>query len=248
MLIIPAIDIIRGKVVRLKQGKFDNCVTYSEDPLSVAARWKDEGAELLHLVDLDGARIGRPHNIAVISRITQDAGMKVEFGGGLRNEGDICNALEHGATFVVIGTKAIEDERFCKRIISHFGEKIIFAIDIKDNKLAIKGWENMSDKSVPDYLRKLEELGAKSIIYTDISKDGMMGGPNLDFLKMVLETTRMEVTASGGISTKEDIKALKKLKKHNLRGAILGKALYEGKIDLQEAIDAGKENNTLSGC
>lgn len=246
MLIIPAIDIIEGKVVRLEQGKFDKCVAYSEDPVSVARKWKNEGAELLHIVDLDGARTGHPRNISIMSRIVKDVGIGVEFGGGLRGEEDIEAALEEGASYVVIGTKAVEDSAFCKRIISRFGKRIIFAVDVKDNKLAVKGWKEITDENILDYLRKLEKTGASSIIYTDISKDGMMSGPNLAFLKTVLNTTKMTVTASGGICTKEDIKTLRGIGKSNLRGAILGKALYEGKINLSEAIDAGKKNNTLS--
>ena len=238
MKIIPAIDIRGKKVVRLERGMFDREKVYSDDPVRFAQKWKDEGAELLHLVDLDGAKIGRPVNLDILKKIKENVKIEIELGGGLRTEENIEEAFSSGADFAVIGTSAAGDYNFCKNLLSKFKEKIIFAVDVKDGKVAIKGWEETVDKGALEYVKELENLGATRIIYTDISRDGMMNGPNLDSLKKILEETSLMVTASGGISNIEDIKLLKTLGKR-IDSAIVGRALYEGKIDLKEAIDVG---------
>ena len=234
MRIIPAIDIIDKRVVRLEQGKFDKEKVYAENPIMIAKNWKEKGATLLHIVDLDGAKIGKPVNLDVVGDITKE--VDVELGGGLRNESDIESAFRAGVKFVVIGTSAVRDENFRSNLIKKFGEKIIFAVDVKDGKVAIKGWKEVSDKNALDYIKDLEGVGAKRIIYTDISKDGMMGGPNFEVLKSILENTNIKVTASGGVSKIEDIKKLKEIENDGLDSVIIGKALYEGTIDLKEAI------------
>lgn len=238
MKILPAIDIRYKKVVRLEQGKFDKEKVYSENPILIARQWKNAGAELLHVVDLDGAKLGKPVNLDVVGEIVKDTGISVELGGGLRTEEDIQNAFRTGVKFVVIGTSAVDDEVFCKSLVDKFGEKIIFAVDAKDGKVAVKGWKEISEKEVLNYVKKLESINAKRVIYTDISRDGMMTGPNLEVLKFILSSTSLKVTASGGVSSVEDIKVLKALEKDGLDSVIIGKALYEGKINLKEAINA----------
>ena len=236
MKIIPAIDIMDKSVVRLEQGKFDKEKVYSENPVLVAKEWKRQGAKLLHVVDLDGARLGNPVNMDVVREIVKNAGIDIELGGGLRDAGNIEAAFKAGVRLVVIGTSAVIDEGFCKSLTEKYGDKIIFAVDVKDGKVAVRGWTEVSEKDAGEYIKKLETLGAKKIIYTDISRDGMMTGPNLEALKGVLQSTSLEVTASGGIRSIEDIKVLKGLEKDGLTGVIIGKALYEGKIDLREAL------------
>ena len=239
MNIIPAIDILDQRVVRLEQGKFEKEKVYSESPIMIAKKWKDLGAKLIHVVDLDGARLGKPIILDIVREIVDNAKVDVELGGGLRSVEDIENAFKAGARFCVIGTSAVKDEEFCKRLIDKFADKIIFAVDAKDGKVAIKGWKEVSEEDVTEYVKKLETLGAKRIIYTDISRDGMMVGPNLESLKAVLQATSLEVIASGGVSTLEDIRVLKELEKDGLKAAIIGKALYEGKLNLGDAIRAG---------
>ena len=236
MQIIPAIDIVNKKVVRLSQGGFDREKVYSDDPVLVAKEWKRQGARLLHVVDLDGARLGKPKNTDVVADIAKEAKIDIEFGGGLRSEEDIESAFNAGVRFVVVGTSAVIDEAFCGRVAKKFGKKVIFAVDVKDSRVAVKGWKELSKKSASGYIVKLEALGAGRIIYTDITRDGMMAGPNREGLESVLDSTALEVVASGGISSIEDIRVLKKLESKGLVGVILGKALYEGKIDLEEAI------------
>jgi len=237
MRIIPAIDIIDKRVVRLEQGKFDKEKVYAENPILIAKNWKEKGATLLHIVDLDGAKIGKPINLDVIGDIAKV--IDIELGGGLRSESDIENAFKAGVKFVVIGTSAVEDESFRINLVKKFQEKIIFAVDAKDGKVAIRGWKEVSDKDALEYIKELENIGAKRIIYTDISKDGMMEGPNFQVLKAILENTNIKVTASGGVSKIEDIKKLKEIEGNGLDSIIIGKALYEGTIDLKEAISAG---------
>lgn len=245
MMIIPAIDIMDRSVVRLRQGKFDSEKIYSENPVKVAGEWKDQGALILHIVDLDGARLGRPVNMDVIREIVKEVRVDIQLGGGLRTEEDIESAFRIGSSFAVIGTSAITDEAFSRAILEKFGEKIIFAVDVTDGKLAIKGWKERSDTDAIDYVKKLALLGAKRIIYTDISRDGMMQGPNLETLKSVLQATSLEVIASGGVSSLDDIKILGAMEGQGLKGIIVGKALYEGKINFKEALGVSKKNNPL---
>ncbi|NQU95272.1 MAG: 1-(5-phosphoribosyl)-5-[(5-phosphoribosylamino)methylideneamino]imidazole-4-carboxamide isomerase [Candidatus Omnitrophica bacterium] len=239
MNIIPAIDISDRKVVRLEQGKFEKETVYSENPIMIAKKWKELGAKLLHVVDLDGARLGKPVNLDVVREIVDNVKIDIELGGGLRSVEDIESAFKAGAKFCVIGTSAVLDQDFCKRLIAKFTDKIIFAVDVKNGKVAIKGWKEVSEEEATEYIKKLENCGAKRIIYTDISRDGMMVGPNLESLKAVLQATSLEVIASGGVSTLDDIKVLKELEKDGLKAAIIGKALYEGKLKLEEALRAG---------
>lgn len=239
MNVIPAIDIMDKKVVRLEQGEFDKIKVYSENPILAAKQWKEAGARLIHVVDLDGARLGKPVNLDVAGEIVKNAAIDIELGGGLRSAEDIESAFKAGVRFAVIGTSAVEDEAFCRSLAEKFGDRMIFSVDVKDGKVAVKGWKEVSEISVNDYIKKLEASGAKKIIYTDISRDGMMAGPNVEALKQLLQFTSLEITASGGISSIEDIKVLKELENNGLKGVIVGKALYEGKIDLKEALSVG---------
>jgi len=239
MNIIPAIDIIDKKVVRLERGEFHKEKIYSENPILTAKKWKELGARTLHVVDLDGARLGKPVNTDVIEEIIKEVKIDIELGGGLRRKEDIESSFKIGVRFAVIGTSAVEDEDFCRGILKKFGDKIIFAVDVKNGKVAIKGWREVYEKDASEYIKKLKDLGAKKIIYTDISRDGMMAGPNLDVLKSLLESTSLEFTASGGVSSIKDIKALKELEGIGLSAVVVGKALYEGKLNLKEALSVG---------
>lgn len=236
MIIIPAIDIMGARVVRLERGRFDKEKIYSESPVMVAKEWKKCGAKLLHVVDLDGARLGKPVNLEIVGEIVKAAGIDIELGGGLRTIEDIDSAFRRGAHYVVIGTSAVKIKKFREEAAKKFAGRVIFAVDVKDGRVAVEGWKKVSGESALRYIAQLETLGAKRIIYTDISRDGMMQGPNLDMLKSILQATSLEIAASGGISSIDDIKALKKLEKDGLKAVIIGKALYEKKIDLAEAI------------
>jgi phosphoribosylformimino-5-aminoimidazole carboxamide ribotide isomerase len=236
MIIIPAIDIIDKKVVRLEQGEFGKMKVYAENPVAMAELWQKRGAKLLHIVDLEGARLGKPVNTDVINEIIKNIKLPVEVGGGLRNDKDMDTLFNIGANYAVVGTSGLKDEAFCRRMVTKYGEKIVFAVDVKHGKVAIRGWKEVSETDAAQYIKKIQDFGAKRIIYTDISGDGMMTGPNLEVLKTVLSSTSLEVTASGGVASIEDIKALKELEQDGLHSVIVGKALYEGKLDLGEAI------------
>lgn len=224
------------RVVRLEQGRFEKEKIYSENPVQVAKDWKKAGAGIIHVVDLDGARLGKPANLDVVEEIVKNALVDIELGGGLRSVEDIERAFKAGVRFVVIGTSAVMDEGFCRATVERFGEKTIFAVDAKEGKVAVKGWRETSEIAVGEYIKKLEQCGARRIIYTDISRDGMMKGPNLEWLRSIVQMTSLEVIASGGISSIDDIRVLKDLEKEGLTGVIVGKALYEGKINLGEAL------------
>jgi len=238
MKIIPAIDIMYRRVVRLEQGKFEKEKVYSGNPIIVAKNWMEKGAKLLHIVDLDGARLGKPVNINVIRDIIKTTGLEVELGGGLRSVENVEKAFEAGVRYCIVGTSAVQDEAFCKYVVKKYADRMIFSVDVKGGVVAIRGWGELSGKAAEEYIKELENIGAKRIIYTDISRDGMLSGPNLETLKVILENTTLEVIASGGISSIENIKVLKEYEKKGLVGVIIGKALYEGKLDLKEAINA----------
>jgi len=237
MLIIPAIDIKNGKVVRLYKGEFDTSKTYSQSPAAVAKRWQEQGAKLIHVVDLDGAMKGKPKNIAAIKKIASSVEIPVEVGGGIRTKADIEKVLAAGAHRVILGTKACEDEKFLKSTIAEFGEKIIVSIDAAGGNVATAGWQNVTDIRAVDMLKNLEMMGLKLVIYTVIERDGTMKGPDVDALREFLAAREdCLVISSGGISTLDDLMTLKSFETQGLFGVILGKALYEKKIDLEEAI------------
>jgi len=235
MIVIPAIDIRDGKVVRLMQGDYTKETVYSNSPIDVARKWDGCGARLIHIVDLDGALEGKLKNAEVVRRIAAEVKADIELGGGIRDEATIESVLAAGVSRVVLGTSAL-DEGFVKRMGWRFGKKIAVGIDAKDGIVRTKGWIQKTNFRAVDFVRRLEDTGIGGIIYTDISRDGMLEGPNIAELEAMLRATSLGVIASGGVSTLEDITELKALESRGLVGLIIGKALYDGKIDLAEAV------------
>ena len=238
MNIIPAIDLIDGKAVRLQKGDYNKVTVYSEYPEKVAKYFYDCGARYLHVVDLDGAKSGKADNFEVIKNIVNASGLSVEVGGGIRNMDMVDTYVRAGVDRIILGTAAITDPEFLRAAVEKYGDKITVGVDIKDGMVAIKGWTEVSAVSCEDFCRQLEALGVSSVICTDISKDGMMSGTNLELYRNLNSNFSINFIASGGVSTLEDIKALKTM---NLFGAIVGKAVYTGAIDLKEAIEAAGE-------
>ena len=236
MLIIPAIDIIQGRVVRLHQGNFNKEKFYSDDPLKVASVWQKKGARFLHIVDLDGARVGEIKNRDTITKIIEGVSMSCEVGGGLRSESDIDYFLKKGAARIILGTKALEDAENLQKLVSRFGEKIVVSVDFAGDRVTKKGWQEESDLSPEAVAVKMQKLGVKTLVVTDITVDGTLMGPNIERLKKILGTVDIKIIASGGISSLEDVKKLKEIGSENLEGVIIGRALYEGKFDLEDAI------------
>lgn len=238
MLIIPAIDIQDGCVVRLVQGKLDKKKIYSKDPVKTARHWVKSGASFLHVVDLDGAMQGAPKNLDLATEIAKNVPVPVEFGGGVRTLRVIKGLLDAGFFRVVLGTRAITDERFLKEAFSKFKEKVIVSVDAKQDSLQIAGWK--SDQKGMGLLTlcfRLKKAGFKRAIYTDTLKDGTLTGPNIKGIKSLLSKTGLRLIASGGISSLDDIYRLRRLEKQGLEGIIIGKALYEGKITLSQALE-----------
>lgn len=237
MKIFPAIDLYDGKAVRLFKGDYAQMTVYNEDPVAVARDFKAKGAECVHMVDLEGAKIGKPAHLDVVKRVVEETGLFVEIGGGIRDMRTVEAYLSVGVGRVILGTAAVTDEAFLKESLGRFGEKIAVGADVAEGKIAIKGWLEKSDYSADAFLGKMQSLGVKTIICTDISKDGAMKGANLAMYKEIGEKYAMDVVASGGVSTIGDVKALAEL---NTYGAIIGKAYYIGAIDLAEAIEVAK--------
>lgn len=237
MIIIPAIDLKDGCVVRLFQGKFNKEKVYSKDPVKTAKHWVRQGAKLIHIVDLDGASKGLPVNLDIVEAIVKESGVKIEFGGGVRKIETIKQILDKGVFRVVLGTKAAQDSDFLKEAFKKFKDKVIVSIDALNGKVLIKGWQEPSDSLEALVLAKqIKEVGFKEIIYTDISKDGTLTGPNIAAVKNLIKETGLNVISSGGISSLKDIRSLKLLEKKGVTGIIVGKALYEGKFTLTEAL------------
>lgn len=238
MLIIPAIDLQDGCVVRLVQGKLDKKI-YSKDPLKTSRRWIKQGAELIHVVDLDGAASGIPRNLDIVREIVKAIKVPVEVGGGIRTEETIKKMLDYGVYRVILGTKAVEDEEFLRQAFRNFKDKIIVSIDAKEGEVLTKGWQaGCANIDTLEFACALKETGFKQVIYTDIYKDGTLSGPNIQGIKRLLKSG-LSVIASGGVSSLEDIKRLKELEDGGLAGIIVGKALYEGKFSLAEALKLG---------
>jgi len=235
MKIIPAIDIKHGKVVRLTQGRADLETVYSDSPLEMARHWASYGVGLIHIVDMDGAFEGYPKNLAVVKEIARQIKPKIELGGGMRDEDTIDLVLRAGVDNVVIGTRAL-DKEFLSRVAKKFGEKIVVAIDARNGVVFTRGWLEKTKTNAVDFAYQLEDYGIKRINYTDIGRDGMLEGPNIEPIERLLEATTLEVVIGGGISSLADIERLKALESKGLAGIIIGKALYEGRIDLKEAI------------
>lgn len=237
MKIIPAIDIIDGKAVRLYQGDYNKKDFVGEDIIKLVTSFIESGADLIHLIDLDGARIGKLVNKDIILDIVRKLNIDVEVGGGIRNYDDIAYLINGGVSRVILGTMAIENKDLLKKAIEEFGDKIAVAIDFKDGYIHTKGWINKSEVYYTDLINEMEDIGVKNIIITDISKDGTLSGPNVDIIKEISKITKIDVTASGGIKNINDISALKSL---DIYGCIVGKAIYSNSIDLNEAINLCK--------
>lgn len=235
MIILPAIDIRAGKVVRLFQGDFTKEKVYSGDPANIAKRWELEGAKMLHVVDLDGAFLGRVKNLPVIREITSSVKIPVELGGGIRTEGEVEQALSSGIKRVIIGTRAYTDENFVKKLVKKYRDSVVVSIDAANGEVISEGWKKKTFIKAAELAKKMQGLGVTVIIYTDILQDGTMQGPNLGAIEEILDNTTCDVIVSGGISSLEDIRALKRLGRKNLAGIIVGKALYEGAFTLREA-------------
>lgn len=240
--IIPAIDILDGKCVRLTQGDYKIVEEFSTNPLEVAKKWEFEGAERLHLVDLNGAKDGFAVNKEIILKIVKNTNMQVEVGGGIRNVETIKEYLEGGLNYVIVGTKVFKDISFLHEILNLFGKKIILGLDMKDGKIALSGWNELIEIDFNTLIKDINKVD--QVIFTDISKDGMLTGPNLDSLKKIASLLTSNIIASGGMSKIDDIISIIKLRNNhpNISGAILGKSLYKGTIDLKSALEAIKSS------
>ncbi|MFZ5354533.1 MAG: 1-(5-phosphoribosyl)-5-[(5-phosphoribosylamino)methylideneamino]imidazole-4-carboxamide isomerase [Bacillota bacterium] len=233
MKIYPAVDIMNGKCVRLKEGDKGKATVYNENPIEAALYWKEKGAKQLHVIDLDGAFAGKSKNLKLIGDIIREVGIPVQVGGGLRSAEDIKAVLDIGAAKAVIGTGAVMDEDFLQKCITDFREQAVVSIDARNGLVATNGWVNLSEVSAFNFARKMVEKGIRNIVYTDISKDGMLKGPDFSGIDKMCSIELIRVTASGGITTLEDLERLKTI---GVEGAIIGKALYNGNIKLEEAL------------
>ncbi len=239
MVILPAIDLKGGKCVRLRQGKADDVTIYSDDPAEQAKRWRDEGGEELHVVDLDGAFAGTPQHVAAIEKIIKAFGGPVEVGGGLRTIAAIRSVIEAGAARAIIGSAALDAPELLAEALEIYGEHITVGIDAKEGLVQTKGWVEATSVKAVDLAKAVASAGVKSIIYTDTATDGMMKGPNLTQMVMICEAAPVcAITASGGVSSPYDVENLKALGRENLRAAIVGKALYDGRVSLTEMLHA----------
>lgn len=233
MILLPAIDLYEKKVVRLTRGDYAQMTVYNDDPVAQAKLFQDAGAQWLHTVDLEGAKDGSTPNYSVIEAICKDTSLKVEIGGGIRSLDTIQKYLDAGVERVILGTKAVTDPAFLEESLDKFGSHIAVGVDIKDGKIAIKGWLETAQDSVEDFFTKLCKLGVSTVICTDVSKDGMLAGTNVDLYRQLSQKFSLDLIASGGVSSQEDLTRLKEL---GLYGAILGKALYTGALDLKTAL------------
>ena len=236
MQLYPAIDMKNGQCVRLRQGKFKEITVYSDSPEKVAAYWESQGATFLHLVDLDGALAGYSVNEDAIRRIVAAFSKPIEIGGGIRTEEAIERMLNLGGSRVIIGRKVVENPLFLRDAVTHFGaDRIVAGVDAKNGLVAIEGWEKVSEITAADLCGQMKEYGVRHVVYTDISRDGMLTGPNVEATKALTEATGMDIIASGGMSSMDD---LRRLHEAGVKGAIIGKALYENRINLREAVEA----------
>lgn len=237
MRIYPAIDIKDGKCVRLFKGRFDEMTVYGDNPAQMAAKWEKEGGEFLHVVDLDGAKLGHGANAEVIKQICAAVKIPVQTGGGIRTMADIEAKLCCGINRVIIGTSAVRDEEFVREAVAKYKEKIVIGIDATDGKVAIEGWEKVSELGAVEFAKRMEALGVQTVIYTDIATDGTLAGPNAAAMAEMVKNTHLDVIASGGIGNLDHIKALIPT---GVEGVIVGKALYTNNVELSQAIDICK--------
>ena len=234
MIIFPAIDLYDGKAVRLYKGDYAQMTVYSEHPIEVARAFEAAGATHIHMVDLEGARDGTTPNLSIVSDVAHQTSLFVEIGGGIRDMATVKAYLDAGVSRVILGTAAVNNEAFLREAVKTYGERIAVGADVKDGYIAIKGWLEQSAITLEDFLRRMESIGVKTVICTDISKDGAMRGTNLSLYKQLSEAFGLDIVASGGVSSLEDVEALTRM---GLYGAIIGKAYYTGAIDLRKAIE-----------
>ena len=237
MKIFPAIDLYDGKAVRLYKGDYDNMTVYSENPIEIARDFEKKGAKFVHLVDLEGAKDGTTPNLNIVKQIANETELFTEIGGGIRSMETVDKYLQNGVDRVILGTAAVNDQAFLKEAIAKYGDRIAVGVDIYDGFVAIKGWLENSEYNCFEFCEKMQRLGVKTLICTDISKDGAMQGTNRELYKELSQKFNLDITASGGVSTIDDIKALRTL---DLYAAIIGKAYYIGAIDLKEALEAAE--------
>lgn len=235
MYLFPAIDLIGGKAVRLLRGDYAQMTVYSDDPVAVAKDFEAAGARYIHMVDLEGAKDGGTPNLSTVKRVAEETGLFVEIGGGIRSMETVDTYLSAGVDRVILGTAAVEDEAFLRKAVEQYGERIAVGADIRDGYVSIKGWLEQSDFTLEAFCEKMQALGVKTLICTDISRDGAMRGTNRALYKDLKEKYSMDITASGGVSSLEDVEALAAM---DLYGAIIGKAYYTGDIILSDAIRA----------
>ena len=234
MILFPAIDLFEGKAVRLYKGDYGQMTVYSEHPEEIARDFAECGATHIHLVDLEGARSGETPNLGTVLKIRESTGLFCEIGGGIRSMEIVDRYLNAGLDRVILGTAAVADEDFLRRAVDRYGEKIATGADVRDGYVAVKGWTEQSNVTLEAFCRKMEEIGVSTVICTDISRDGARRGTNREMYRMLSEKFRLNITASGGVSTLEDVKSLRAM---NLYGAIIGKAYYTGDIDLKKAVE-----------
>ncbi len=237
MLIFPAIDLFEGKAVRLFKGDYNQMTVYSDNPPEIAKDFKEKGASWIHLVDLEGAKSGETPNLETICRIKSESGLLCEVGGGIRTIEVIEKYISSGIDRVILGTAAVTDEEFLKKAAALYGDKIAVGVDIKDGFAAIKGWTSVSTLTAEDMCKKMKACGVKTLICTDISRDGAMKGTNVGLYRELSEKHDLQIIASGGVSSMDDVKRLREL---DIYGAIIGKAYYTGDIDLKAAIEVAK--------
>ncbi|MBC7342946.1 MAG: 1-(5-phosphoribosyl)-5-[(5-phosphoribosylamino)methylideneamino]imidazole-4-carboxamide isomerase [Clostridia bacterium] len=241
MLVIPAVDLRGGKCVRLYQGSPDQEMVFSEDPVEVAAVWRDKGAQFLHVVDLDGAFVGNPQNTDIVERIIAEVQIPVQVGGGIRSVEAAQRILDLGAARVILGTVAITEPSVIEECVGRFGDKVVVGIDVRRGKVAVEGWGTTVEKTAADLAREVKSLGVGRVVFTDTRRDGTLRGPNLEALRQLAEASGLRLILAGGVATVEDIRRAKQLEPLGLEAVILGRALYDGSITLAEALAAAAD-------
>ena len=234
MILYPAIDILDGRAVRLVQGRFEDSTVYHDDPLAAAQSWVEAGARFLHVVDLDGARSGSPKSLDHLRRIVTETGVPIQYGGGLRTVEAVREALRAGAERAIVGTAAFKDIDFLDDIIAQFGSRVVVAVDTKNGMIATEGWTQTTELPVVEAIKRLTGRGVRSFVFTDVSRDGKLTGPDLDAVKQVAQAVRGRFIYSGGIGSLDHLRALAKLRQVNMAGVIAGKSLYEKKFTVAE--------------
>lgn len=237
MILFPAIDLYEGKAVRLYKGDYQNMTVYSDNPIEIARDFENCGCTHIHMVDLEGARDGTTPNLTIVEQVARETGLFVEIGGGIRSMETVKRYLDAGVSRVILGTAAVKDPKFLRDAVAAYGNAIAVGADVKDGCIAIKGWLETSQLTLEAFLRDMQKIGIRNVICTDISRDGAMRGTNLALYRELSKAFDLEITASGGVSSMEDIKALREME---LYGAIIGKAYYTGAIDLKEALEVAK--------